>query len=202
MFDALYRFVDLQGGGLFRHELKNETARFISSAMRMCSFTCPQIRGEAAAFVYTLILRNSKFISSFEVVKNSAILACSRLAEENKEFGGAALKNALNAISEYALQDYYVPSTDLAEGGDSRDDEDSSATSGRERERLGFVKEVQEFCRALSKIVRDTKEIVGSRGSSDVEMVAEQYYRISEGNKKIRVREEKIYLHKRLSKLI
>jgi hypothetical protein len=43
------------------------------------------------------------------------------------------------------------------------------------------VKEVQEFCLALFKIVRDTKEIVGSRGSSDVEMVAEQYYRISEG---------------------
>lgn len=84
--------------------------------MRLCSFTCPQIRGEAAAFVYRMIRCNVLFSSSFEVVKNSAILACSRLAEQSKDFGGAALKNALAAISEYALQDYYTPQPRLGDG--------------------------------------------------------------------------------------
>jgi hypothetical protein len=116
VFDALCRFVDLQGAALFRSEIKAETSRFIGSCMRMCSFACPAIRAEAAAFVYFLILRGVSSVASFEVVKNAAILACSRLAEESKEFGGAALKSALNAISEYALKDYYVPNVNLEEG--------------------------------------------------------------------------------------
>ena len=180
MFDALYSFVLQQGQAMFR-TLKAETSRVIAAALRLCSYYSPVIRGEARAFLYFMILQNLKQVGTFDVVKNAAILACSRLAEDHKDFGGSALKNALSTISEYALQDLFAPParTERRVRGSVFTTTSSLRKASASASRLSS--KCRSFCSALSKIVRDTQEIVNSRGSSDVEKVAEQYYRISEG---------------------
>ncbi len=165
VFDLLYGLVN-QLGSVGFSETKTEMSRAVAEVLRLCSFHSPVIRGEASAFLYFLVVMNLKFSSSIEVVKNAAILACSRLAETQKDFGGEALQNSLNTMCEYALQDLFVFC-----GGE--DDE--------EKNRFYFVKQMQDMCRDLAKIVRQTKEIIDSRGSGDVERIGDQYFRIAEG---------------------
>lgn len=168
MFETLKRFVFEQGAAMFRTTLKAETSRIITAVLRLCSSASPDVRAYSSSFIYFLILQNSKFGASFEVVKNAAILASSRLAEDHKDFGGARFQSALDCIAEHALHALYDPKEGV--------DEDVVSVG-----RVAFVKQVQEMCRALAAIVRDTQEIVNSRGSSDVEKVAEQYFRMAEG---------------------
>ena len=170
VFLVLQRFVHGQGTALFRTTLKAEASRIISAVLHLCSSVSPKVRSEASAFLYFLILENVQHLGSFDVVKNASVLACSRLAEDDKVFGGAAFQSSLDRIAEYALDDLYSPKR-----GDF-DDDDKVALG-----RTVFVKQVQELCRALAAIVQDTQKIVSSRGSSDVEMVAEQYFRMAEG---------------------
>jgi hypothetical protein len=112
VFDVLFRFVEKQNKNMFKTDLKLETSKFVTSVLKMCSFTSPSIRAEATAFVYLLILQNLKCVGNFDTVKNISVLACSRLAEEKKDFGGNALQNSLNSICQYALNDLYIPATE------------------------------------------------------------------------------------------
>lgn len=184
VFALAHKWCKGQGPALFT-VLKSETSRVVQATLRLCGSSVEMIRSQACSFFYSLLQRSVALVGSFEAVKSAAIVACSRLTEKDRSFGsGGALRSALDAVADQALAEFISPlsAAQAAESGDqAADGVDEAECDVAAQRKCVFVRQVQDLTLALSKIVHDTLDIVRNKDSKDVEMLADSYYRISEG---------------------
>lgn len=174
VFALLSKFVRGNGGAMFRAH-RTETGVLISLLLKGCSSDVALLRSHSISLFYWLMFQNHTTNGSCDIVKNAAILATARLAEDDETFGGVKFERSMNVLSQFALKELYEPKN-------AGFDTDLSEVT---RRKSLFVRDIQSLSFALKKIVDDTRQIAKSVGSLEVEKVAEQYFRIAEGYRDI-----------------